>query len=249
MPKSLDILGVRVDAVTKEEVEQEICRIIERKGHEYLANVNIHAINIAQRDTAFRRFLNLSPVVYCDGEGVRLAARLLGMNLPPRIVLTYWVWDLCALCAAKNFSVFLLGGSERSSKEAHRRLSERYPGLRLGFHHGYFEKIGPENDLVIEQVNGFQPDVLFVCFGMPLQEHWTERNFDRLRAKVMLFGGSTIEYTAGRKSVAPAWLSNNGGEWIYRLFQEPERLWKRYVLGNPVFLFRVLCQRFLGMRS
>jgi N-acetylglucosaminyldiphosphoundecaprenol N-acetyl-beta-D-mannosaminyltransferase len=78
---------------------------------------------------------------------------------------------------------------------------------------------------------------------MPLQEHWVARNFERIEANVILFGGSTIEYTASRKTLAPAWMANNGLEWIYRLLQEPRRLWKRYLLGNPAFLARVLRQR------
>src|SRR5512140_1111690 len=243
MPDNVQILGVRVDAVDKAALLEEIARRITTGRREYLANVNINAINLAQDDQEFRKILNESSVVYCDGEGVRLGARLLGVTLPPRIVLTYWIWELCAFAAEKGFSIFLLGGTPGAAEEAAAAMRKRFAGLRIvGTHHGYFNKEGEESDRVVDLIRHSQPNILFVCFGMPLQEHWTRRNFERLTANVMLFGGSTIEYAAGRKTLAPAWMSRHGLEWFFRLLQEPRRLWRRYLIGNPLFILKVLIQ-------
>jgi N-acetylglucosaminyldiphosphoundecaprenol N-acetyl-beta-D-mannosaminyltransferase len=244
MSESVNVLGVRVDAVDKAGLLLEIARRIEQGRHEYLANVNINAINIAQDDPEFKRLLNQSPVVYCDGEGVRLGARLLGVKLPPRIVLTYWIWELCGFAAERGLSIFLLGGTKGAAEEAAAAMKARFPAIKIvGTHHGYFEKEGAESDHVVERVARVRPNILFVCFGMPLQEHWVRRNMDRLKSNVVLFGGSTIEYASGRKRLAPAWMSRNGLEWLYRLFQEPGRLWRRYVIGNPSFVVNVVRQR------
>jgi N-acetylglucosaminyldiphosphoundecaprenol N-acetyl-beta-D-mannosaminyltransferase len=244
MVEHVTVLGVRVDAVASDRLNREINNVIESAGKEYFANVNIHAINLARRDAPFREFLNSSRIVYCDGEGVRLGARILGAHLPPRIVLTYWIWEVCEMCERRGHSIFLLGGTERVVRQAADNLRNRFPHLQIvGAQHGYFPKAGESSSMVVEQINQARPNILFVCFGMPLQEHWVRENFHRLHVNVVLFGGSTIDYTAGLKTVAPPILREHGLEWLYRLVQEPGRLWKRYLLGNPLFLARVLIQR------
>ena len=241
---SVRVLGVRVDVIDKETLHQEISRRV-RAGHkEWLANVNIQAVNLAYRDPNFRDILNRAPIVYCDGAGVRLGARLLGVRLPERIVLTRWVWELAALCADKDFSIFLLGGASDVVERAAVNLRRRVPRLRIaGCHHGYFEKTGPESDRVVELINSVAPNLLIVCFGMPDQEYWACRYLERLRTNLILFGGSTIDYASGAKAMPPSWAANHGLEWLHRLAQEPVRLWRRYLLGNPLFMFRILRQR------
>jgi N-acetylglucosaminyldiphosphoundecaprenol N-acetyl-beta-D-mannosaminyltransferase len=240
---SLKVAGVRVDAVSQIELQNEITRIIRNGEKKYLPNVNIHAINIAGRDGKFREFINQSPLVYCDGEGVRLGARLLGVKLPPRIVLTRWIWELCQLCEQEEFSIFLLGGHPEAADKAAENVRRRFPRLKVaGWHHGYFTKTGPELDRVVGMINQARPNILCVCFGMPLQEHWVNDNFSRLNANVFIFGGSAIEYTAGTLKVPPPWMSSNGLEWLHRLFQQPQRLWRRYLLGIPLFVCNVFRQ-------
>jgi N-acetylglucosaminyldiphosphoundecaprenol N-acetyl-beta-D-mannosaminyltransferase len=242
MPK-VNILGVQVDVIDTEGLHKAITATIEQQRKDVYAYVNINAINIAQRESHFRDFLNSCHIVYCDGEGVRLGGRILGFHLPPRVVLTYWIWELCALFERKNFSVYFLGATEQYVKEAVERVRLRFPRIRIaGFHHGYFEKSGAESDAVVELVNRARPNVLIIGFGMPVQEFWIEQNFDRLSANVILPSGSMIDYTAGRKGLAPKWMADNGMEWLYRLVQEPGRLWKRYLIGNPSFMLRIVLE-------
>jgi len=244
MSDCVEVLGVRVDAIDGKGLNDRIATVIDRGGRTYFANVNIHAVNIAQKDHLFRAFLNNAPLVYCDGEGVRLGARILGTVLPPRIVLTYWIWDLCAMCEERGYSIFLLGGREQIVERAEENLLRAFPRLKIvGKQHGYFNKQGEESDSVIGRVNAAHPNVLFVCFGMPLQEHWVRENLARLQVNMILFGGSTIDYTARAKRVAPVWMRSTGLEWLFRMFQEPRRLWKRYLIGNPLFIGRVILQR------
>ncbi len=245
MPDSIQLLGVRVDKVTKDDLYDRIDRSVRSGDRSYFSYVNIHAINLAQNDPEFRDALNNASVVYCDGEGVRLGARIMGLSLPPRIVLTYWIWELCAFCEKRGYSVFLLGAEEQVLHLAEKALRSRFPRLSIaGSHHGYFDKSGAETDKVVTLVQQSAPSVLLVCFGMPMQEKWVAKNLPRLSAPVILFGGSTIDYTAGKKKVAPPWMTRIGLEWLQRLAQEPRRLWKRYLIGNPLFLLRVLGERF-----
>ncbi len=240
----VDILGVQVDVIDTEGLHRAIAESIRAGRRDVYAYVNIHAVNIARADDRFRRFLNHAHVVYCDGEGVRLGGKVLGYHLPPRVVLTYWIWDLCALCERENFSVFFLGSTEQFVREAVERVRRRFPALRVaGWHHGYFAKKGKESDEVIERVTQARPDILIVGFGMPMQEFWIEENLERLRAHVILPAGSVIDYAAGRKGLAPKWMAQHGMEWLYRFFQEPRRLWRRYLLGNPSFMYHIVLER------
>lgn len=238
------LLDVRVDGIDARGLERSIISCAGNGPSRLFAYVNVHAVNLARRDRRFREIINRASVVYCDGEGVRLGARLLGRRLPPRTVLTYWVWDLCALMEEKGLSVFILGAREPVVSKAAAVLRERYPKLNVaGWHHGFFEKQGEESRKVVEIINRAAPDLLFVGFGMPLQEYWIEENLGSLRAGIVLPAGSMIEYIAGEKKPTPTWMANSGLEWFYRLLREPRRLWKRYLLGNPLFILRVVGRR------
>jgi N-acetylglucosaminyldiphosphoundecaprenol N-acetyl-beta-D-mannosaminyltransferase len=245
--RSFRLLSVRLDDIEEDELEQRIVESALRHERRFFAYLNVHAVNQARRDSRLAKILDRADVAYCDGEGVRLGARILGCPISPRIVLTYWGWELCAACASKGMSVFLLGATPDSSRKAVDELKKRFPALKVaGHHHGYFEKVGAENDRIVDLINSLRPDVLFVGFGLPLQEYWIEENAERLSVGAILTCGSMIDYMSGFRSVAPAWMANHGLEWMYRLIQEPRRLWRRYLIGNPLFLARVVSERLRG---
>ncbi|MBI5472949.1 MAG: WecB/TagA/CpsF family glycosyltransferase [Ignavibacteriae bacterium] len=242
MPK-VDILGVQVDVIDTEGLHAAIAESIRLQRREIFAYVNVNAINIALRSHRFKDFLNRSHVVYCDGEGVRLGGKILGASLPPRVVLTYWIWELCEFCEREGYSLFFLGGAAQFVAEAVQNVRVRFPRIKIaGSFHGYFEKTGRQSEDVVDMISVAKPNILVVGFGMPAQEFWIEENLARLDTNVILPAGSMIDYTAGRKGLAPAWMANNGMEWLYRFFQEPGRLWKRYLIGNPTFMFKILAE-------
>jgi len=245
--QSEGVLGVRIDPWESEGLLNAITKSVHERKGDVFAYANTHALNLAWTRPEFRAFLNSAHAVYCDGEGVRLAARLLGKRLPRRIALTYFFWEICREAERLGYSLFLLGSQEEHLRDAVQRVRARYPGIHIaGTHHGYFAKSGAESEAIVRMIQTAKPDILFVGFGMPLQEDWIRANRERISAPAILPCGSMIEYASGRKTLAPAWMSNHGLEWVYRLFQEPGRLWKRYLLGNPLFLFRVLRQRWSG---
>jgi len=248
MPKG-NILGVHVDVINKDGLHRAIGLSVAGHGTDVYAYANIHAINLAQDLPQFKAFLNSAHVVYCDGEGVRLGALLLGFALPPRVVLTYWAWELFAFCVAEGYSVYFLGAHENVVALAADQAARRFPQLVIkGWHHGYFDKQGQENDSVLRCINEAAPDILLVGFGMPMQEEWIGANLPGLEARVILPAGSLFDYMSGTKSIAPEWMANHGLEWMYRLMQEPGRLWKRYLIGNPLFFLRVMLQSIRGAK-
>lgn len=247
----MDILGVGVDPLTVEELHEKIAGYVEGGGHALVLHANAHGLNLAYRDGRLRGILDRAEVVFCDGAGVVLAARMLGRRISGRITYADWAWRLAALAEERGFSLFFLGARPGVAQKAAERLEERFPGLRVaGVEHGYFDRSagGPENEAVIRRINAARPDVLLVGFGMPLQEFWLAENWGKIDARVALTGGAVFDYVSGKLRRGPRFLVDNGLESVARLLVEPKRLWRRYVVGNPLFLFRVLKQRLAQRR-
>lgn len=237
-----------MDPVTVEELHAEIGETIRDGRHALVLNANVHCLNLAYIDPALRNFLNEAEVVFCDGAGVMLAARLLGRRIPERITYADWIWRLAAYAASEGFTLYFLGARPGVGEKAAEKLEEQYPDLRIaGVHHGYFDRStdSPQNEAVITEINAVAPDILLVGFGMPLQERWLMENWHRIDTRVALTGGAVFDYVSGGLRRGPRILTDNGFEWLARLLVEPRRLWRRYVVGNPVFLLRVIRQRII----
>lgn len=240
--------GVRVDALDVRRLHAYMHHAIVRGWTVPVLNANVQAVVLARKDKEFARILEEAPVVFCDGSGVRLGARILGAELPPRITYADWIHELAPFLRDEGHTIYLLGGKPGVAEQARRKLEERYPGIKVvGTGHGYFHKTGAENDEAIRLVNEAKPDVLLLGFGMPLQEKWVAANLARLDARVILSGGACIDYVAETVRRGPQFLVDHHMEWLARLIVEPRRLWKRYVLGNPKFLLLVLRERWFGL--
>jgi N-acetylglucosaminyldiphosphoundecaprenol N-acetyl-beta-D-mannosaminyltransferase len=241
----IEVLGVGVDPITVAELHAEIARLVRGRNLGLVLNVNAHCLNLCYKDRALRDSLNGADVVFCDGAGVMLAAMMLGGRIPARITYAAWIWQLAGFATAEGFSLYFLGARPGVAQEAARRLRERYPGLRIvGARHGYFDHSAgsAENEAILEEINTAAPDILLVGLGMPLQERWLTENRHRLDAGVALTCGAVFDYASSRVRRGPRLLTESGFEWLARLLREPCRLWRRYLLGNPLFLIRVLRQ-------
>ena len=205
--------------------------------------VNAHVLNQSREHPELRDALAAADLVYCDGYGVRLAAKALEVEIPHRMTGADWIWTLASLCEAAGQSIYLLGSEPGVAAEACERLGRAYPGLHLaGSHHGYFGLGSAHDARVIEDINARRPDIVLVGMGSPKQELWVERNAHRIDTDVLWTVGALFDYVSGRVPRAPSLLADNGLEWIFRLAVEPQRMWRRYLLGNPVFVSRVAAQ-------
>ena len=241
MHPKVDVLGVPVLPLSWEELLAEVARAIDGRRHITVAYANVHVLNTAARDGRLTRFLGDVDLCFCDGNGVRLGARILGADLPHRMTGADWIWDLAA-AAEGRWRIWWIGGEPGVTEEAAARLRERHPGLQIGADHGYHARQGPEDQACIDRINAFRPDIVLVGMGTPVQEYWTEERRDRIDAPVVWCLGATADFVAGRTARGPRWFTDQW-EWVGRLVAEPRRLWKRYLLGNPAFLLRVVAQR------
>ncbi|MBE9190580.1 WecB/TagA/CpsF family glycosyltransferase [Gloeocapsopsis crepidinum LEGE 06123] len=210
-----------------------------------VSNVNVKAMNLAYELDWYRDFINNSDLVFCDGFGVLLGAKLLGYDVESthRMTCPDYIENLGLACEQHNVSLFLLAGKPGVVEKAIAQMSAVAPKLQVQGHHGYFEKSGDENERVIHTINAFNPGVLYVGFGMPLQEHWILHNIERINARVFLPLGACLDFYTGTVYRGPEWMTDRGLEWLTRLATEPNRLWERYIIGNPLFFYRVFRER------
>ncbi len=237
------LMNVRINAFTLSSLHEVIADIIRKREKAIVANVNVNAMNIAWEQPWFNGFLRQSEYVFCDGHGVMLAARLAGQDIPQKITYAGWFPQFCEFCADNGFSLYFLGGAEGVAEQARKNLEQMYPALKVvGCRNGYFnkDKNSAENRAVVSEINQASPDVLLTSFGMPLQERWLQENWQDLCARIALPGGGCLDYMAGKLKRPPPWMTEHGLEWLGRLCYEPRRLWKRYLIGNPLFFIRLL---------
>jgi N-acetylglucosaminyldiphosphoundecaprenol N-acetyl-beta-D-mannosaminyltransferase len=242
-PRELSrIFDIPIDLGHPDDLLRRITRWAAARGRppRRVMYANAHVLNQSADNGALRDALESADLVYCDGYGVRLAAKALERPVPHRMTGADWIWGLAALCEQTADSVYLLGSEPGIASQAAGRLSETYPGLNVvGTHHGYFEPGSAHDDRVVEDINARRPSILLVGMGTPKQELWVQQNADRLDVDVLWTVGALFDVVSGKVPRAPGWLADNGLEWIFRLAIEPGRMWRRYLLGNPVFVHRI----------
>jgi N-acetylglucosaminyldiphosphoundecaprenol N-acetyl-beta-D-mannosaminyltransferase len=242
------LLGVTISDVTKGEacdlIEESLLRSRtrgERARTFYF--VNAHTLNLASEDGAYRELLNRGDYVLGDGTGVRWGARLQGIRVKDNLVGTDLTPALFERKAGQGYSYFLLGSDEATIASAAAYARKEFPGwIQAGFHHGYLKEAAAERS-AIEAIRGARPDVLLVGMGNPIQERWLERWASELPVGACLGIGGLFDYWAGNVSRAPAAFRTAGYEWVWRLYQQPRAKAKRYLVGNPQFLYRLLRER------
>jgi N-acetylglucosaminyldiphosphoundecaprenol N-acetyl-beta-D-mannosaminyltransferase len=208
--------------------------------------VNAHAMNLAHEEPDFRGFLQKADLVFCDGYGVKWLAGMMGINIPYRLTPPDWIDDFASETAKAKQSVFVIGDQDGIAETFGRALEKTHPGYKhAGSHHGFFVKTGPENRTILDKINDSGATHLLVGFGMPLQERWIETNAQQLQVRVAVGVGALFRWYIEFEKRAPKWMTDNGLEWALRFLRHPKRHFRRYVVGNPLLLMRVLYARFI----
>lgn len=242
-PPVLDFFGVPITNTTMDEAVDWIAARASATapfpGEKALvAFVNPDCLNIAYRHAPYRTVLQRAARVLPDGIGLHLGCRLRGLALVANVNGTDLFPRLCERAARDGLPLFLLGGRPGVAELTAANMRQRYPRLIVaGAQHGYFTPA--EEAGVIARINASGARILLVAFGAPRQELWLAERHDRLLPPVRLGVGGLFDFYSGRMPRAPLWLREIGLEWVWRLAREPGRLWRRYLLGNPLFLYRV----------
>ena len=241
----INILGIQVDVIDQPQLLTEIDRLAAAQRPALVNNVNVNACNIAYADPEFREILNASEVVFCDGFGVKLGARLLGKTLGQRMTPPDWIDELFKLCVRRRYCLYFLGDTAAVVALFARQVKEKYPALRVvGRHEGFFALDDDANSRLMGEIQRLGADIILTGMGMPRQEKWAWQAKQRLGKGVIIATGALFRWHTGYERRAPRWMTQHGLEWLARLAISPRKHFKRYVIGLPVFFFRILKQRF-----
>ena len=229
--ETYSLLGVKVNALTIAGLNQLIKSAVENERKMVIANHNLHSVFLFHHEEKMRSFYGQAEYIHIDGMPLVFWARVLGLKLKSNNRITYvdWIKPLLAEAAENKWRVFYLGGRNGVAEKALQKINGEFPHLHLQCHHGFFDSQGVPNQEVLVQIREFQPQVLMVGMGMPRQEYWILDNLPDIAANVVLTAGACFDYLAGVIPTPPRWLGKIGLEWIFRLWHEPRRLWKRYL--------------------
>ena len=232
------LFDIEIDNVT---LEQAVAAIVDRLDGEtpvQVSFVNADCVNIACRNPEYLAALQESELVFDDGIGVRVAGNVLGQPVRDNVNGTDLFPRLAVALEGTGKRIYLLGGRPGVADGVARWLAQNYPGVALaGWRHGYF--LAEEEAKVIEDIRRSGADLVLVAFGAPRQDLWIRHCLSKLGAKVAIGVGGLLDFYSGTVPRAPRWIRKLGMEWCYRLYQEPTRLWRRYLVGNVVFLVRL----------
>ncbi len=232
---NVKIFGVRVDKVTLEEATELVEEFLQRDELKTIYTPNTEIVMKAKEDESLKRLINKGSLVIPDGIGLIHATRIKKKPLPERVTGFDLSMNMIELANEKRLSLFLLGGKPGVSDEAAKNIVKKYPNVKIaGCHHGYFK----EEKEVLWEINKSSPDIIFVGLGFPKQEEWIDSYKDKLKCKVAIGNGGTIDILAGKVKRAPDIYQKLGLEWFYRLIREPARIKRQLII--PKFMLQVI---------
>jgi N-acetylglucosaminyldiphosphoundecaprenol N-acetyl-beta-D-mannosaminyltransferase len=246
----VNILGVGVSAINLSQAVREIERWIADGEHDYVNVCTVHTVMECQKSERLRRIVNDSGLSTPDGMPLVWLSQQQGHPEVGRVYGPDLMLALCGRGHATGHRHFFYGGAPGVAERLARRLQARYPGLVVAGTHSppYRQEDTDESPDVLEAINATTADIVWVGLGTPKQDYWVSRHRARLSAPALIAVGAAFDFHAGLVRQAPRWMQRNGLEWLFRLLQEPRRLAFRYLVYNPLFVFRVGLQ-LAGLRT
>jgi N-acetylglucosaminyldiphosphoundecaprenol N-acetyl-beta-D-mannosaminyltransferase len=239
-PPTVPVLGVPLALTDYERTMDWMDATIQQRGKGYICVAATHTVVATQDDPELKAAVLGASLVVPDGQPVVWAMNALGAQLPSRVYGPDLMAKFCERSALTGARMFLYGGRNQGALvQLALNLRRRFDGLQIvgGYSPPFRTLTEEEIDAVVEEINHAKPDVVWVGIGVPKQEKWMATLRDRIDAPVLVGVGAAFDFHAGLVPQAPSWMQSSGLEWLYRLGQEPRRLWKRYLTYNPRFVF------------
>jgi exopolysaccharide biosynthesis WecB/TagA/CpsF family protein len=249
-PLKHDIFGVGVSATTYDEITAKVIAAARRGQGGLLTFAAVHCVMCGVQDRAHSRRLNAFDVVATDGQPVRWALNLLhGAGLHDRVYGPEQTRRVCKAAAEQGVPIYLYGSMPAVLTRLEQNLLKMFPNLKIaGMESPPFRPLtAAEDDAVVQRINASGAGILLIGLGAPKQERFAYDHRNKIKA-VQLCVGAAFDFHAGMKKTAPAWMQKRGLEWLFRLGQEPGRLWKRYLTTNTQFALLFLQEAFICRR-
>jgi N-acetylglucosaminyldiphosphoundecaprenol N-acetyl-beta-D-mannosaminyltransferase len=208
-----------------------------RRG--WLCTVNVAILMMMRGNARLQQFVDRAVLIVADGQPIVWCAPWFGGMLPERVTGLHLIDAVCERAAREGKGIYLLGATNGVVTDATQRLRSRFANLIVECADGYFTK--DEAPMRADRVRASGAEILFVGMGVPRQENFLEEQWDRLGVGMAIGVGGSFDVLAGLRTGAPTWVENIGMEWLFRLIQEPRRLFVRYLVTNSQFIWLILC--------
>ena len=242
--KRVNVLGVGLSVINLSSALDGISRALARKDKGYICVTGVHGVMEAQRDAQLRDILNHSFLNTPDGMPMVWVGKIKGHREMDRVYGPDLMLLVCEFTRDKNYTHFFYGGAEGVALELKQKLEARFPGIKIaGTYTPPFRPLNAQEEAdLVRRVNDKKPDIIWVGLSTPKQEKFMAQYGGKFDATLLFGVGAAFDFHAGRVRQAPRWMQRSGLEWLFRLWCEPRRLWRRYFRNNPLFAFRILCQ-------
>ncbi len=244
------LLGTRVSPMTSGDLLGILERQVASREQCIIAYQNMHGMHLSYtNEDIFALHQRSNSLVFIDGFPIYALCKILGypVHREQRITGNDFIWPLLSLAERKKWRIYFLGSTQAVVTAASAVIRSKAPSLSFKAHHGFFD-VDTEGTEVIAEIVDFDPHLVVVCMGMPLQERWIQNNSGGLESTSICAMGAILEYIAGAQPIPPRWLGPIGLEWLYRLAKNPKHLWYRYLV-EPWLLFGHILRARLRMEK
>ncbi|MEO0572972.1 MAG: WecB/TagA/CpsF family glycosyltransferase [Bacteroidota bacterium] len=237
-------LNTTLDNLTMEQTLKTIIQAISRGKQIHHVVVNAAKMVSMQKDLVLRKSVNSADLINADGQAVVWASKVLGKPLKERVAGIDLMQNLVRIASERGYKIFFLGAKEEIVTKVVETYTQNYSkDIIAGYRNGYFEK--EDEERVAREIQSSGANILFVAISSPKKENFLYQNKKQLSKVNFIMGvGGSFDVVAGKVKRAPVWMQRTGLEWLYRVFQEPKRMWKRYLIGNSKFIYLVFRERF-----
>ena len=241
----VDVLGIEFDGISLDETVERVMQVAREGGPAFVVTPNVDHTNHFRKNREYRESLREAHLVVADGVPLLWAAKLLGTPLKGRVNGTDLFETLAEACAREGRSIFLTGGMPGVAEKCAEKLREVSPSLKVAGTYapakGYLDN-SEESAKMVGKARDAKPDILFLGLPGPDAEIWIHRHYRECGVPVCMNVGASFDFVSGEVKRAPRFFQKTGLEWLHRLFTQPKKLWRRYIIGNPIFIFRVVAQ-------
>jgi N-acetylglucosaminyldiphosphoundecaprenol N-acetyl-beta-D-mannosaminyltransferase len=244
MTEGLDILGVRVSAIDMETALDTVERWVRLRERHYVCVTGVHGIMESQRDARLKEIHNRAGLVTPDGMPLVWISRMMGFKRVTRVYGPDLMLAVCERSRAAGYRHFFFGAAPGVAQRLAEVLRARFPGILVaGTFSPSFQPLLPgELEHALNVINAARPDIVWVGLSTPKQEYWMDSALGSVNAPVLVGCGAAFDFLSGTKPQAPRWMQRSGLEWTFRLMTEPRRLWRRYLVQNPKFVWLMVLE-------
>jgi len=244
MNKRIEILGTPLDCVTMDESIEIIDQAIQNNQQILHTAINAGKIVLMCEDEDLYESTTKADLINADGQAIVWASRLLGKPLPERVSGIDLMDKIVQLASKRGYKIYFLGAKDEVVLKVVNHYKQKFgPEIIAGYRNGYFN----DDSAVINEINLSAADIIFVGIRSPKKEIFLYENRDQLKPNLLMGVGGSFDVISGVIKRAPLWMQNNGLEWLYRVIQEPRRMWRRYLIGNIKFIM-ILLKEFLNFK-